>query len=186
MEPMSISDYARHRKAMGLSGGSRQAVHRAINLKWIKKRPDGKIDAVEADHAWEANCPRRRKGQKTAQQAHGTTGWEVAPDGGESHDAARTRKERALADKAELDAEVRAGQLIRLDTVETVLHKIGLIVRGRLEGMSDRAAARLVSVNTLHEARVILDEEVNGTLRALADELDAAHTEIAPDTDSGS
>ena len=49
---MTISDYAEYRKAKGLSGGTRQAVHKAIRDKRIVTEPCGKIDSNKADKMW--------------------------------------------------------------------------------------------------------------------------------------
>jgi hypothetical protein len=54
MAALSKRAYARHRKSKGLSGGSLQAVQRALRRGWIHALPSGLIDPVRADEAWAA------------------------------------------------------------------------------------------------------------------------------------
>ena len=52
---LSIRAYAAHRKAMGLPGGSKYAVERAIKSKRISRNHRGKINPAVADIEWAAN-----------------------------------------------------------------------------------------------------------------------------------
>ena len=55
--PLSVRAYARHRKALGLDGGSDTAVWKAIRDRRVVKgvTADGKIIAEIADSEWERN-----------------------------------------------------------------------------------------------------------------------------------
>jgi hypothetical protein len=52
---LSRRKYAEHRKDRGLSGGSLQAVQRALEKSRIHLEPDGTIDPDRADREWAAN-----------------------------------------------------------------------------------------------------------------------------------
>jgi hypothetical protein len=52
---MTIAEYARHRKALGLVGGSYQAVSYAVSSGRIPISAQGLIDAAQADEAWKLN-----------------------------------------------------------------------------------------------------------------------------------
>jgi hypothetical protein len=51
---LSLRGYARHRRALGLPGGTHQAVRKAIEGGRIASGPDG-IEPEVADRQWEAN-----------------------------------------------------------------------------------------------------------------------------------
>jgi hypothetical protein len=53
MSSLSLRAYARSRKERGLTGGSLQAVQRAIETGRIVKAADGKIDPTAADSDWD-------------------------------------------------------------------------------------------------------------------------------------
>jgi hypothetical protein len=69
---MNLSEYARHRKARGLSGGSAQAVLNAVNGGRIPSVMVGKnkmVNPAAADHAWELNTDTTRLPHKYWDQA---------------------------------------------------------------------------------------------------------------------
>jgi hypothetical protein len=51
----SVRAYARHRRALGLPGGTHQSVRKAIERQRIAVASDGVIDFAEADKQWESN-----------------------------------------------------------------------------------------------------------------------------------
>ncbi len=61
MPLMGLREYARHRKAKGLPGGSGAAVSKALGDGRIKRGGDGRIDSDQADLAWSQNT--REQGQ---------------------------------------------------------------------------------------------------------------------------
>ena len=49
---LTQAEYARHRKALGLSGGTRESVRKAVDRKSISTFGDGLIDPELADVQW--------------------------------------------------------------------------------------------------------------------------------------
>lgn len=69
---MNLSEYARHRKARGLSGGSTQAVLNAVNAGRIPFVMVGKnrmVNPIAADNAWSLNTDTTRLPMKYWDQA---------------------------------------------------------------------------------------------------------------------
>ena len=79
---LSVRAYARHRKALGLDGGSDTAVWKAIRDRRVVKgvTADGKIIAEIADAEWERNTgPRPRVRSRVASPSTGGPTRQVAP-----------------------------------------------------------------------------------------------------------
>lgn len=69
---MNLSEYARHRKARGLSGGSAQAVLNAVNggrIPYVLVGKNKMVNPTAADHAWELNTDITRLPHKYWDQA---------------------------------------------------------------------------------------------------------------------
>src|SRR3972149_2949035 len=80
--PLSVRAYARHRKALGLDGGSDTAVWKAIRDRRVVKgvTADGKIIVEIADAEWERNTgPRPRVRSRVA---HSASSGQAAPSTG--------------------------------------------------------------------------------------------------------
>src|ERR1017187_5161372 len=52
---MTLRGYAKHRRSLGLSGGSPNAVSKALTGGRIARAPSGLIDADAADRNWKRN-----------------------------------------------------------------------------------------------------------------------------------
>jgi hypothetical protein len=52
---LSLRAYAKHRKALGLRGGTDAAVRKAVATGRIRLLADGTVDPVAADASWDAN-----------------------------------------------------------------------------------------------------------------------------------
>tara|TARA_R110000868_G_scaffold82394_1_gene232708 strand:+ start:796 stop:1320 length:525 start_codon:yes stop_codon:yes gene_type:complete len=165
---VGIADYARHRKC------SRQAVYDALRSGAIVVDKSGKIDLEAADSAWAANIPPEATAPKAAREQNPQSpAVEQEPDseerdGGESFNAARTRRERANADRAELVAQRERGELVAVAEVQREWFTLGRAMRDRLLGLPDRISADLASMADQHEVRVYLDRELRGALAELA------------------
>lgn len=83
-------------------------------------------------------------------------------------EAARLRKENAMARNWEIRNEELDGKLVSADEVTTLWGSIGAAVRNSLESMGEQIAHRVVG-KTDREAAVIIDEEIKRRLRVLAD-----------------
>jgi hypothetical protein len=57
---LTVAQYALHRRALGLTGASRQSVLKAIIAGRISQRADWLIDHALADAEWENNTRHRR------------------------------------------------------------------------------------------------------------------------------
>jgi hypothetical protein len=155
MPGLSQRGYARHRKELGLRGGSLRAVQIAIERERIPVLPDGKIDPVAADLAWSANTTAPDPAARAKNgRGHQLTG------AGRDFAAARARKERALAAKHELELVLRQRNVLPIDFVVRELGGILAELNAFLEQLDQRLPPRLVSVQTEQAIRQIIRAEI--------------------------
>ena len=131
-----------------------------------KRQPDTPaVDVVDA-LAWpepEAEHKARRSSQRAA-----LAPIRVAND--ESFEQARTRKEIAIADQAEMDADKQRGILIEIDKVRAeYARQIKPIAEGLLN-IPARLAPVLHAANSLGEVQTLLDTEIRVVLAQLVGE----------------
>jgi len=100
-----------------------------------------------------------------------TTTSDAAITAGEQYQASRARKEAALADKHELELEIRRGQLVSVDEIKPLWFDAVRTARSRLLGVPERVAAELAAIDEPQAVRVILEESIRDALESLADEL---------------
>lgn len=180
---LTQAEYAAHRKARGLSGGTKQAVHRAVTEERISVfGPDKLIDPVLADSQWERNTRARVTVNDPADPV--APGSEQGPLG-DLVDAAgapaaapppasepaqqlhadpgylRSRAAQAAADAriAEMKAAELEGSLVRVDQVRAELASRLAPVREGLLQLPARLASQLAQsdparVQTLLEAEI--------------------------------
>ena len=94
----------------------------------------------------------------------------------QKYTAARARREHALANIAELRERELTGNLIRVDEVKNAANEAGIILRARLQTVTDRLPA-LLSGKTLEETAAIIEVELDGVLVEVAGALDKAAPE---------
>lgn len=133
----SQSDLAR------LLGVAVPSVRQAIAEGRITRQADGWIHLANAAAEWRATSSGPRNGVGGAAAAAGEDGDTIAPDGGESMAAARTRKERALADKAEVDAAKARAEVVSIADARREWYAAGRTVRERLLAVPDHAGPAL-------------------------------------------
>ena len=163
-KPIALAAYARHRKELGLVGGTPAAVSKAVFDGRLKKsvvRVGGKkkiVDADLADQEWEANtqsridhAPRVPAGDAARRSGGpGDPTGELAqamvealiPDYFESRakkEAAGARREAALADLAEIEVAERREELVPVEDVESRLVAVFSQCRNKLLGVPSRA-----------------------------------------------
>lgn len=84
---------------------------------------------------------------------------------------ARKRKENLLADKAELELNIKRGLYVKIELVNNALMVKGLAVRQAIEAIADRISGRLVGKDVL-QIMEILKAEHDAALFELTKELE--------------
>lgn len=163
---LTQAEYARHRKAAGLPGGSREAVSKAVEEGRIGTIA-GKIHAAIADEEWARNTRARFSPQAAAKApaaAAGDTDQDLvhqaqnagsssappvpsqppAPDTG--YTAARARREMAEAEQAEIDLKKAKGQLVAWEDVQRGGFEVARELRDTMESAVNALAAEMASL----------------------------------------
>jgi hypothetical protein len=189
---LTISEYARSRKARGLSGGTKQAVHKAVAETRISAfGPDKLIDQALADSQWERNT--RARVAQGAQPADGGEGERpdltelAAAAAGATTPAApaadppphqlhgdpgylKSRAAQAEADAriAQMKAAELEGSLVRIDQVRAQLASQLAPVRERLLQLPARLASVLAAQSDAGRVQTLLEAEIHQVLAPLA------------------
>lgn len=157
---MSLRAYARHRKALGLPGGTLRAVQAAIASGRITAT-DGQIAAAEqADREWAGSThadhvPLRGPTPHAAPPPS-------APNPLLQH---RVRREAAAAERAEFELAQLKGEYIRRDVVrEDVMHDYR-ICRDQLLAIPSKLGQRGVPIGVI----AVVDDMIRTALEELAD-----------------
>lgn len=188
---MTQSEYAASRKARGLSGGTRQAVKRAVDEKRISCfGPDKLVDQELADRQWDRNTrPRVATGvQPPAEQgandsaprpqledlegaAEPRPGADPAPP---QHLHAEPGYLKSKAAQAEADARISRlkaaeleGQLVRVDQVRAELAAKLAPVREGLLQIPARLASTLAAQSDPGRIQILLEAEIHQVLAPL-------------------
>jgi phage terminase Nu1 subunit (DNA packaging protein) len=82
----------------------------------------------------------------------------------------RARKDRAMADKLELELELRRGELVDAAEVDSMNAEVDGIIRSSFMSLPSRLANELAALETPREIQIFLDEEIRKTLTQLSDE----------------
>jgi hypothetical protein len=139
MGTMSVSEYARYRKARGLRGGTRPAVQTALKNGRIHKLADGTIDPAVADMEWSGSTdPRKNGGRPDAASGDGQ------PAGG-SLNQARLVNEVLRAKHSRLRLEAAEGRVVDADAVARRWFAAGQRVRDLLLAMKAQVAPEVVA-----------------------------------------
>ena len=175
---LSIRSYAAHRKSLGLSGGSKAGVEKAIDTGRIVQNEHGRIDPEQADAAWAENTDSlrapapstetKRKGGFGTRAA--TTPVSVDGSGPVTYGQSRAIKEAYQAKLARLDYEQKAGKLVNADKVRVESFQRARHLRDRVLGVSRRVAIVLADETDAHTIEQILDKEIRQALEELANE----------------
>ena len=151
---ISLRAYARHRKELGLPGGSLSAVQKAVESGRIECLPDGSIDPERADLAWESGTsPRAAAG----------------PGGDSAYLRSRAMREAYEARLKKLAYEERAGSLVDAQAVEKEAFKKAQMIRDSLLSIPARLESILAAESDPVRVRAILDDELRSLLSGLAD-----------------
>lgn len=175
---MTQAEYARHREGLGMSGGTRQAVARAVEAGRISTIGSERlIDPKVADIQWEQNS-RARASTKAATGPLTLTG---GPDRAAANDApagqpaaapvpsapavneyqdARTRREQAEASKAELELAKLSGRVIDRVPAQQAVYDAFHALRDAVLATPRRTAAQCVGINDVRELEHIQTVEL--------------------------
>ncbi len=166
VKTLSQSEYAKHR------GVSEAAVSKAIKARRITLTQDGRIDPVAADAQWAANSRvRAGAGRPPASGGLGSAAVEDAQDskpGNADYWDARSRREMAEAETAEMELAKLKGELIEVKAVESVWAKTCSAVREHLLQVRSRLAPQLAAESDPFKVDQMLEAEHNQALAELA------------------
>lgn len=191
---LTQAEYARSRKERGLSGGTKQAVHKAVDDGRITVfGPDKLIDKELADAQWERNTRARvpqsapqadPDGQPASTPTPEGTPADAAPPGagqeagGRLHAdpgylASRSKQAAADARRSEIELAELEGSLIRVDQVKAELAGRLAPVREGLLQIPARLAPVLAAQSDAGRIQTLLEAEIHQVLAPLAQAEDA-------------
>jgi len=176
---LTQAEYARSRKARGLSGGSREAVRKAVDERRISVfGPDKLIDQQLADSQWERNTRARLSPQANvaADGGQGGAGIDLFVDAGPDASAssaaaanqskspmpdtgyagARARREEAEAEKAEIETAKLRGSLVMREDIKRGGFDIGREIRDAMESAVNSLAAELATLTSADACTQVL------------------------------
>lgn len=175
---MTQAEYARHREARGLSGGTRQSVSRAVDAGRITTiGPEKLIDPKVADIQWEQNSRARAATRgavgpvdqavqvgRTAANDAPTATPPAAPQAQaqpvNEYQDARTRREQAEATKAELELAKMAGRVIERAPAQQAVYDAFHALRDALLATPRRVAPMCVGINDTRELEHLITTEL--------------------------
>lgn len=174
---LTQAEYARHRKASGLPGGSREAVRKAVDEARISTI-DGKIDPVVADIQWEKNTRARLSPEavgarpaaapaaatvvagdlvEQAAVAAPSAPAAAAPAPVDSgYTAARARREIAEAEQAEIDLRRAKGELVAWTDVQRGGFEVARELRDTMESAVNSLAAEISALGSAEQIAEVI------------------------------
>ena len=183
--PLSLRAYGRHRKALGLEGGSHEAVRQAIIDRRIVEgvTADSQIIAEVADAEWERNTPPRpnaRRSHKANTRIAGAAGQarQTAPQvasappvsfGGSNYQLDRARRENVKLRKEVIELRKLEEKFVNADEVKVAQFNKGRILRDGVFSIADRLAAPLAAETDQKKCWEILDSELRLAFGEYAD-----------------
>ena len=186
---LSVSAYGRHRKAQGLTGGTRQGVQKAIDRGALRESlhpaDSGRIliDPILADREWAENTtPQKQRAPKGADPRHSGPGVqaELFEGATEPIPAGETPVGPTVAQSSQESARLRAqllrlellerqGELVERAKVESEAFALARDLRERILQVPARLARKLVGIESEHDVREMLFDELHRSLASLAD-----------------
>jgi len=147
LKSLSLRGYARHRKELGLPGGSLQSVQRAIEndrISFVIEKGVKRIaDPEAADREWSDNTDHTRAPGYVRELADGEDGDEQDEEGGPSLSKASAREKHWKAELAELSFRRKAGELVEVEAVQAAVAEDYGAVRTLLLGLSTKVKQKL-------------------------------------------
>lgn len=183
---MSLRAYGRHRKALGLDGGTHEAVRQAIIDRRIVEgvTADGQIIADIADAEWQRNTPPRpnaRRSHKvnTRIASAASQARQIAPQvasappvsfGGSNYQLDRARRENVRLRKELIELRKLEEKFVNADEVKVAYFNEVRTLRDRVFNIRDRAAPLLAAETDqkkcwdILEFRLAFGECADGTI----------------------
>lgn len=155
----SLRAYSRHRKSLGLPGGTLYAVQKALRDGRIRALPDGTIDPAQADADWLANTDeghRRGAGIREPLSA--------------DLQEARRKREHFAAEQARMNYEAKAGRMVSRVEVAAAIWRAIHIAEQRLLALPARLAPMVVGLE-LDTLERLLGSEIRRELEELVEEM---------------
>ncbi|MFH1493756.1 MAG: hypothetical protein ABIG70_03045 [Pseudomonadota bacterium] len=168
-ELITQAEYARRR------GVSREAVGKAVRSNRITLIGD-KIDPVVADIQWDKNTNPDQSARANAQKdkSGSVSGSdESAGDRASPYWDARTRREVAEAEMAEMECRKKSGELVDKKRVEDTASRIGRLTRDTLMGIPTRVSQDIVGMSDAWEIEQKLTDSIRRALDDVAKISDA-------------
>ena len=185
--PLSLRAYGRHRKALGLEGGSHEAVRQAIIDRRIVEgvTADGQIITEIADAEWERNTGPRPDGRlrpRTGTRLADAAGQprQTAPPlasappgsfGGSNYQLDRARRENVRLRKELIELRKLEEKFINADEAKVAHFNESRMLRDRVFNIRDRAAPLLAAETDQRKCWEILDSELRWAFGEYADGL---------------
>lgn len=156
---LSMNAYAKRR------GVSHTAVSKAVKAGRINRTPDGLIDPVAADKAWEQNTdptkplnsvtgnPKRHKGEDAPQTVSLPTG--VPPIS-----VSMAAKAAIVAERERIKLQKEKGRLVNVDKVRADSFVVFRLTQEKLLNIPDRLAPILAATHDSHEIHRLLVAEI--------------------------
>ena len=147
-----------------------QSIRRACN------NPDDPAPHTKlANGQYRVDAPELAAWAKARNKTWGEMGRPVSVNASPDLDAARLRKENALAEKYELQVERERGELLVAEKVERDWLQSAQVIRNRLVGLPASVAPQLEGM-TAADMQTLLETRVNEILNELADGFEADET----------
>lgn len=173
MALLTYEKYAQHRKALGLSGTTPQAVEKAIKSGRITPMPGG-IDAAVADIQWEANTRKRAD-----LHANTPSNQRQAEPAGETHttgdvgiarwDESKAREQAAKAERAEIELAQLKGKLVNRAGVERAAFAFGRILQKTLiDVLPSKISMEAVTLTDPWQFECFLRDKLRAELAAVS------------------
>jgi len=171
-ESLSIREYARHRRARGLKGGTPSAVHKAIQAGRIQRDARGLIDPEQADAAWAASTDAGRGGPQPAPVRERLEPSPAPPALGAAPSFATSRaiREAYAARLAKIAYEEKSKILVDVSRVQAEAFRRARDTRDAVLAVPGRLAAILAAESDPIEVEARLTAELRTALDALGDE----------------
>lgn len=190
---MGLREYARYRESKSFPGGTLRAVQKAIETGRITTIADEKgrvkIDPEVADIQWGRNTDpeqsaRANVGREPTSPGIGADLVTTAAGAGQGQNSlywdARTRREQAEAEKAEIQLKEMSGELVDREAVRRAAYEAGRLLRDMLLALPGTLAQDLAAIAGPQEIEIRLRDE----LRKVLDQV-ARVTETSLDTRIG-